>query len=322
MNKLSFYLIAGILSVSNSIYAQELDTVGFNNFKRVIPYMIKGMAKEKSANINDITAGQFVKPWKVEKLSIEESNTVLDRFVFNSEFEIEQDYNDDWKLRFFSKIEDHPTIEAIYKSNEIFSNAFIAISNIEIVDSIGNDIYVNGSDKRIKDNIATELNISSSQISTNFLIGKKHDSVGGSFTLSLKEFETINFKEFENSFDSVSFDLGNYKNLTLLKVEENKAYFITPTKIENIEISATNENNETFASNGKGNLPIRIYEFAKTKNTDDDAINKFIETLTIDEVYKGAQVIVYETNGFIKNLYIYIKSEPKILASRKLRIKL
>ncbi len=318
MKKLLVLLI--LFTSINISYGQEVDSVDFENFKKFLPYMLKGMNEESSKELDEKTSWKFEKPWKVKALEKEHVNEILDTLSDNKEFEIEKDYQGEWKLKFFSKLQDFETAEEIYKSNGLLSNVYIQISDIKILDEKGNSIYVTDQNKSVRSNESKELDFNSSQISTTFPINGDYKNVKGNIKITLKEFLDIQYMEFDKNARNVIFNLGEHKGIELLKVEKNKAYFVLPTVIKGLQIETTNEDDENFSSTSTFQLPKKIYDFAMIKDKTEEEISSFIEELSMDDVYRKSQIWIHETNGTIENLYIFKKSKIIELGTRTLDI--
>ncbi len=318
MKKLLVLLI--LFTSINVSYGQEIDSVDFENFKKFLPYMLKGMNEASSKELDERTSGKFKKPWKIKALEKGKAEKILSKLVENRRFEIEKDYQGEWKLKFFSKLQDFETADEIYESNGLLSNVYIQISDIKILDEKGNSIYVTGQNKSVRNNESHELDFNSSQINTTFPINGNYKNVKGNITITMKEFSDIQYMEFDRNARNVIFNLGGYKGIELLKVEKNKAYFVLPTVIKGLQIVSTNKNNENFSMNMVANFPKKIYDFGVIKGRTDEDINKFIEELSMDEVYRKSKILIYETNGTIENLYIFKKSKQVELGTRTLEI--
>lgn len=241
--------------------------------------------------------------------------------IENKEFKIEKDNNNEWKLDFFSKLAKYESLEEIIKSDASLSNAFISTSGIKIMDDNGKSVYLEESSNRVKYNSSTKMEFKSGQINTSFLIEDNTPIVKGENTLLLKEYGNIEYQEFENGFKTTSFNLGENKGILLYKVEKNRAYFVTPSIIEDLKIISTNDKNKIFSRTSKTSIPKVIYDFGMSRNLNDIEIKEFVDNLSLDDV-NGEQIVIYESNGIIKSLYIFIKSSPKTLVSRKIQIEL
>lgn len=315
-------LLILFMSINFFSFGQEKDSLGFENFKKFLPYVMKGISNDSTKELDERTSGEFQKPWKVKRLQNGEVDEMFIKLVNNQEFKIEQDYRQEWKLDFFTQLQSFETIEEIYKSNNALSNIVIQVSDIMILDDGGENIYLEDNTKIVKNNESKELTFNSGQINTTFPIRGEYISVNGSILLNILEYTNIVYKEFNEEFKNIEFDLGEYKGLKLLKVDRNRAYFILPTIIDDIEITSTNKQNEEFSSHSKLKLPYKVYDFVMNEKLDENTINSFIDKLTIEDVYEKSQILIYETNGSIENLYIHIKSKPINLGSKTLEIKI
>lgn len=320
MIKIKLILLLLLLNFSNIVIGQNND---LDSFKKFLPYIIKGLQKTKpQKQLDEKTVGVFQKPWNIKKLQDSETQDILKKLVDNKRFRIKKDYTGEWKLDFFSKLKSFETIEEIHKSDGALSNTFIQVSEIKILDETNNSAYLNDEKKSIKNNESKELEFNSGQINTTFPIKKEYANLSGSIKITLKEYSQIEHKAFQKNDKDIEFNLGEFKGLKLLKIEKNKAYFVLPTKIDNIEITSTNKKNEKHASQSKSNIPKKIYDYATKDNLTDESIKLFIKNLSRQDVYEKQQMLIYETNGTIDNLYIYLKSKQADLISKKLNIEL
>lgn len=308
--------------ISLNLYCQKSDSTALNDFKKFLPYILKGMSTESSKELDQETSWEFYKPWKVAELKSEAVNDLLAKIEKNSTFDVSKDYTGEWKLNFSSKLKDFETIQEIYESNGRLSNVYIKVSDISILDGNDEPIYVSDSEKNIRYNEGNKLKFNSGQIHTTFPIKGEYRDAKGSIKVTLNEYSKIQFNEFDKAQTDISFDLGQYKNIKLLRIDKNRAYFILPSIIDDVEIKATNQDNEEFSSSSKSKLPKKIYDFGNKKELTDEEIKEFIESLTFDDVFKSEQMLIYETNGDIENLYIYLKSDQKELGSKILNIKI
>ncbi len=308
--------------ISLSLFCQKSDSTALNDFKKFLPYILKSVGEESSKELDQETSGEFSEPWKVAKLKSEEVSDLLTKIEQNATFNVKKDYTGEWKLNFSSKLKDFEIIQEIYESNSRLSNVHIEVVDISIIDSNDEDIYYSDPEKNIKYNEGNKLNFNSGQIHTSFPIKGEYQDAQGSITVTLNEYSKVQFKEFDKSQTDISFDLGQYKNIRLLRIDKNRAYFVLPVIIDDIEITATNQDNEKFNSSSKSKLPKKIYDFGNKKDLTEEEINEFIKSLTFDDVFKSEQMLIYETNGDIENLYIYLKTNPKELASKVLNIKI
>lgn len=324
MKKIKIILLISLLNLSYPVIGQHKGLEEFESFKKFLPFIIKGLQTKSESNkqIDEQTSGIFQKPWNVKKLKESDVNEIIDKISINKRFKIKKDYTGEWKLDFFSKLKDFESIEDIHKSNERLSNVFIKISEIIILDNDSISVYVDNKNKRVKNNESKELEFNSGQIHTTFPIKEEYPNINGSITISLKAYKDIKFKEFEKNDKDIKFDLGDIKGIKLLKIENNEAYFVLPTKIDGIEITSTNGNNEKFSSQSKSTIPKKVYDFATKDTLTDQSIKTFIDKLSQDDVYANSQLLKYETNGNIENLYIYMKSREINLRSIKLKIEL
>lgn len=308
--------------ISLNLFCQKSDSTALNDFKKFLPYILKGIGTESSKELDQETSGEFYKSWKVANLKSEEVSDLLAKIEENATFSVAKDYTGEWKMNFSSKLKDFETIQEIYKSNGRLSNVYIKVSDISILDANNDPIYISDSEKNIKYNEGNKLNFKSGQIHTTFPIKGEYPNAKGNIKITLNEYSKIQFKEFDKSQTDISFDLGQYKNIRLLRINKNRAYFVLPAIIDDIEITATNQDNEKFNSSSKSKLPKKIYDFGNKKDLTDEEINEFIKSLTFDDVFKSEQMLIYETNGDIENLFIYLKTNPKELASKVLNIKI
>lgn len=317
---IAVFLLTLFLNVSLS--GQNKDSLEFEGLKQFLPYVLKNISKEKPMELEESTSGLFFKPWEVDRLSDAEVNDVLEKLVANKRFSVEKDYRGDLKLEFFSKLQDFPTIEEIQKSNGLLSNSFIDVSDIDIADENGNSIYIDGEKKNVRYNESKELTFNMGQVSTSFPIREDYSQINGSIRITIKEYTDIQFREFQKGAQNVSFDLGETKNIKLQKIAKNRAFFVVPANAGEVDIISTNKEGHKFTMHTKSTLPLKVYEFAMKPGITDEEIDSFIEELTYEDVLNTGNIIIYETNGSIENLYIYQKSKPHELGSKELEIHL
>ncbi|WP_146052826.1 hypothetical protein [Aquimarina sp. I32.4] len=317
-------LLLLLMNVSISVIGQDKRKEEFEGFKKFLPYIIKGFQEESisSKQINEETSGVFNKPWEVKKLQEAEVNTIIDKLATNKRFKIKKDYTGEWKLDFFSKLKNYESIEEIHKSNNRLSNVFIQISEIQIQDDKSVSVYIDDKNKNIKNNESKDLEFSSGQIHTTFPIKEEYSNLNGNITITLKGYASVAYKEFQKEDKDITFDLGNNKGIKLLKINKNIAYFVLPTKIDDVDIISTNKKNEKFSSHSKSMIPEKVYDFAKKDNLTEASIQSFIDTLSQEDVYQKSQLLKYETNGNIESLYIFIKSNEVDLGAKKLKIEM
>lgn len=318
MKKVTIFIIHCFLCLT--VIAQKKDIQGFENFKKVLPYMIKGLSKETPKNFSDNTSGKFYKPWDIEKLSLDEIKNITEKLEKNKRFRVRKEYTGIWKLSFFSKLKNYESIKAIYEADGRLSNVFVTIDSINALDEKGSSIIIKN-EGSIKNNEGTTLTFNSGQVTTTFPVKKEYEKITGSIQISLHEYANFYHQSFSKK-DTKSFNLGNNKGLKILKIVKNKAYIEVPTKIENLEIVSVNKKGERFSSNTKTFLPKKVYDFVEQGKTNEEEVNNFIKNLKYEDVYSGSKIIIYEANGIIKNLYLYIKSTPKKLNTQNIVISL
>ncbi len=324
MNTRIIFLIT-IFIFSNLVYGQKKDTTDLKELKKYLPFVIKAIQKDKNnvtiEKLDNRVVGIFKKPWEVKKLNQETITNIITSIIENHTLHIEQDYRKKWNLDFFSQISKNNTIKDVYNSNDILSNTFVSVSEIVLLDENNNSI-IDKQGRKVQINQETDLNFYSGGIDVDFPIKKQYKNIKGSIKLTIRRFETIKYKELLKSDKNIEFDLGDIKGIKLLKVENNKAYFYLPSLIKNIKISSTDKENKTYAENAIVPIPKSVFDFGMKDNLNDESINLFIENLTVEDVYKKPQILMYQTNGTIENLYIYLKLNPIDLTSRTLEIKL
>lgn len=323
--KTTSILLIFFLTISSTLFAQKKSEIELNQFKQFVPFLIKGISENKtdivSEKLNQRTIGLFQKPWLTKKINKEITQKVISSIVKNVNFNVEKDYREKWSLNFYSKIDTNSVIKDVYKSNSLLSNVFVDVSNINIVDNSNNSI-IETEERKIKINETTKLNFHSGVINTNFPIKKDYKNVTGTIKLTLKEFEKIDYKEFKVGDENLNFDLGDFKNIKLLKTDVNKAYIYLPKPIKNIEITSTNKDGEMYGEDMIMSIPKNIFDYANGNEITDKSTKILIDNLTIEDLREKHQILVYQTNGRIQNLYIYIKNKPIELISRIIKIKL
>lgn len=323
MKKQTILLIT-FLTLTNLIFGQKNEEE-LKQYKQFLPYIIKGVKESKnnltSEKLDNRVVGEFNKPWEVKKLNKETSEQTIISIIENYSLNSEQDYREKWNLNFSSTINKNSAIEDTSKSDYILSNTLISISEIKLFDEQNNSI-IEKEERKIKINQSTNLEFHSAGINIVFPLEKEYKSIKGSIKLTLVEFETIKYKELKKSDTNIVFDLGDVKGIELLKIDNNKAYFYLPTLIESITIVSTNKENKKYAESTIMPIPKSVYEFGLKDNLNDELIKSFAENVTLEDITKKPQILIYQTNGIIENLYIYLKSNPIDLTSRKIEIKL
>ncbi|MFD2909016.1 hypothetical protein ACFSX9_09725 [Flavobacterium ardleyense] len=230
---------------------------------------------------------------------------------------IEQDHAGKWNLNILCNVEISANNNIPKSNNQILSNAFIETLHVELYDENGISILVeNEKGQSIKSNF------NSGSVNIDIPITGEHKNVNGIVNFTVNEYSNLSYKEFKKNSKNVSFDLGNVQGIKLLSIEKNKAYLLLPSKNSEIEINATNKSNENFAEVAKLTIPKTIYDFSKRKDLTDESIQNFVNELSYADAYKNSQILILETNGIIENLYIYLKSEPKVLSTEIIKLQL
>lgn len=93
-----------------------------------------------------------------------------------------------------------------------------------------------------------------------------------------------------------------------------------PKPIKNIEITSTNKDGEMYGEDMIMSIPKNIFDYANGNEITDKSTKILIDNLTIEDLREKHQILVYQTNGRIQNLYIYIKNKPIELISRTIKI--
>jgi hypothetical protein len=324
MNRQSIVFVLIIIFTSNFIFGQTKDNTEVEQIKKFLPYIIKGLQeidkKPTTKKIDQRVVGLFEKPWLAKKIEQETARELLNSIFKNKSSNIKKDYRGKWNLNFSSQINPNKVITDVYNSNAILGNVFVTISNVELIDD-NNVSIIETEERKIKINQSKKINFQTGGLQISFPLKKEYKNVAGSLNLTLKEFQSINYKEFNSNSKNEVFDLGGTKNLKLLKIENNKAYFHLPKAIENIKISSTNKKGEKYGENSKMSIPKVIFDYGTGGNITESDTKSLIENLTLEDLKEKPQVLMYETNGTIEQLYIYLKSNPKDLISKKMEIK-
>lgn len=314
-----------VLLIFSNLMLGQKNEEELKQYKQFLPHIIKNLHKvENDSNtekLNYKVASLFNEPWEVEKLDEEATKKTITAIVENYRLNIEQDYRKKWNLNFFSTINKNSAIEDTSNSDNILSNTFISISQIELLDE-NNNSAIAKEERKIKINQATDLQFYNAGIHVDFPLEKEYKNIKGSIKLTLKEFKTIDYKAFKKTDKAVLFNLGDINGIKLLKIEKNKAYFYLPIPIKNIKIASTNNENKVFTENAQMPLPESVYNFGIKEGLNNDLIKSFVKKITLDDVNNNSQILIYQTNGTIENLYIYLKSNPIDLISRTIKINL
>ncbi|EIJ40341.1 hypothetical protein JoomaDRAFT_3398 [Galbibacter orientalis DSM 19592] len=317
-------LLIALLTFSNLIFGQKSEKE-LKEYKQFLPYIIKGLKDSKenfsTEKIDQRTVGLFQKPWLTKKIEKEIAEDILNSIIDNKSYNIEKDYREKWNLNFSSQINANKVIRDVYNSNTLLANLFITISDIEFVDANKISI-IDTVERKIQINQSRKLHFQTGGVQSSFPLKKEYGNVSGSMNLTLTEYQTISYKEFNSSNENETFDLGNEKELKLLKIENNKAYFYLPKLIDNIKISTTNKKGEEYGENAKMQIPKTIFDYGTGENMTESNTKSIIDNLTLKDINEKPQILLYETNGTIENLYIYLKTNPKELISKRVEIKL
>ena len=307
--------------ISNSLFGQS-EIEELNQIKQFLPYTIKAIQEDEKKELNQRTAGIFEKPWLVKKINTEIAQDILSSVVENKRFNIEKDYNEKWSVDFYSKINPNSYIKDVYNSNRLLSNVFVELSNIQFYDY--NDMsIIDNIERNIKVNQSTKLNFHTGSIQSNFPITNDYyNKASGSLQMSLMEYQEISFVILKKDDVNKNFKLGNKKGFKLLKIDNNKAYIYLPYPIDNIIITSTNDKNEKYGEHAEMILPEKVFNYAIGNDVNEKSTEELIEQLTVEDFEKKSQILMYQTNGTIENLYIYLKINPKVLASKTIKIKL
>lgn len=315
-------LILSILSTT-AIFGQKIDTTQFKQFKKFLPYIINNLKETKEnpniKQLNERTIEVFKKPWKLKTLNSETHTKIINSIVENYSFKI-KDYKNKWYLQFFSQINSNNEIKDIYKSNGILSNYFITSEIIKLTNK--NNVSVIEENVRVKINQTTNTKFYTGSISFSVPIKEEIKNINGEIKLKLRKYEIIKFKELNKNDNNLIFNLGRVKGLKVIKIEKNRAYLYLPKKIKGIEIVATNKKNEEFAEKSTLLLSKNVFEFAMKDNLKESEITKFIDKLTLNDIKDKPHILIFETNGIIENLYVYLKYNPKEIISKIIEVKL
>ncbi|WP_139262274.1 hypothetical protein [Flavobacterium degerlachei] len=313
-----------LMTLSNLIFGQNSEEE-LKHYKQFLPYMIKGLQESKNDSsikkLDNRVVGIFNKPWEVKKINEKTIIETITAITANNSLNIEQDYRQKWNLNFTSAINKNNAIEDTSNIDYILSNTFVSVSEIKLFDE-NNNSAIEKEERKIKINQSTDLEFYNSVINIDIPLKKEYRNLNGSIKLTLKQFETIEYKELKNTDENILFNLGNIEGIKLLKIEKNKAYFYLPRSIENIKIVSTNKEDKKYGENTLMPIPKSVYDFGMKDHLNEDLIKPFIEKVTLHDINEKPQILIYETNGNIENLYIYLKLSPVDLTSRTIEIKL
>ncbi|PKH51434.1 hypothetical protein CXF68_12405 [Tenacibaculum sp. Bg11-29] len=323
--KKKLFLIITLIALPNLIIGQK-SSEELNQYKQFLPYVIKDIqenkTQKKSPHIESKIGKKFNKPWDVEKLDKETIKKTINTLIDNHTLHVEQDYRKKWNLDFHSTLNLNSAIEETSNTDNLLSNIIVSISNIELLDR--NRIpVIETEERKVKINQDTELSFHSAGINIEFPLQKKYDTINGTISLTLVEYQKISYKEFRENDKNKSFNLGDFKGLKLLKIQQDKAYVYLPKLDENIKISGTSKTGEEYiGGNFNINIPKSVYDYAIGDNITEKLTKSLIDNLTIKDFKEEPQILIYKTSGIIENLFIYLKSSPKNLTSKTLNIKL
>lgn len=318
MNKKIILLL--LICGSNILFGQN-ENNQLNQVKKFLPYVIKGLQETNSQpqKLDQRTVGIFEKPWETPKVKKEIAEDLLNAIITNKSFDVEKDYSGKWNFNFSSKINKNSYIKDTYNSNHLLANLFVEVSNTVLTNK-NNESIIDKEKRQVRINKVTQLNFHTGVIQNNVPIKKSYPKVTGSMHLSLKEFEKIAVKEFKPNSKNEKFDLGNIKGLKLLKIENNKAFLYLPKAIENIKIISTNQKDEKYGQHAKMSMPKKVFDYATGTNVNANATKLLIDELTMEDFQEKPQILVYQTNGTIANLYVFVKSTPIELTAKKMEV--
>jgi len=302
-----------IILLSNSTFAQNSKEKELEQMKKVLPFVIKGLANEMKSEkeLDEKSIGKFHKPWEIERKTKVEVKEIISALTDNYKFEIQENN----KLWFSAHHKIFKTTKEIKNNDGELSNLYLEPVNINIFNSQGISIY-NHKNKRIE-----KIKFNSGQINTHFKLDEQTEKLSGKINLALSEFTKIKFKELKKIDKNIQFSLDTIKNIQLIKVERNKAYFIFPFKTNEIEVSITN-NNDGILKQSCTVIPKILYDFIIENELTDKNIDLFISELRYNDLYNKEFIYIYETNGVIENIYAYFKLNPEVLIKKEIMIKL
>ena len=294
-----------------NLFSQNKDSIALNNFKRYLKYNLKSKQVNSSKIINNRVGGTFIKPWNLEKIDALKAKEILKLFIKNAELYTELDPRNNLKLVYSSNLNNLKT--------ENLDNLNIKITDYKILDSNENSIVSNK--KKYKYNESRKLTFSKPKLITSFPIENFENEISGVINFTINEFQEFSFVKNNIKNPKTVFRLREH-TIRLIKIENNKAYFEFPKeKIDNLEIVATNNNNEFYTFKMLTSLPKKVYYFKESEESaNNDKVNKFISSLTYKDIFESSSIVQFTTNGIFENLYLYIKYSNKELDKKTYKI--
>ncbi len=271
---------------------------------------------------NEKVIDSFQKPWEMNLLNKELAKDILDVLEKNKSYHVKRSYYDPTKWNFifscFSARAAGEKIRNFFFRYDPYPNLFITISNIKLVDS--NNVSIAMKKETRTDVVKDAMFNNVVRFDGYIPITDKSEKIHGSIDLSLKTFKKIDHKSFNKEDKEVAFNLGDIEGLQLIKIEKNKAYFYLPKYIDDIEIVSTNKKEKMFAVQQEFICSKIIVDYAMGGKVKKKSTELLIENIKEEDLIDKPQILIHETNGTIENLYIYKKSNPVILNSKKIEI--
>lgn len=311
MNKTILSISCAILylfSANSSAYCQEVDSSDYKIFKRTLPFIMKSInADDRSGNAAErVSKDDFVAPWDLKKFEDAQINKFISILTSESNFELKEGRGDYTNLNIYATLQDYK-LEP--KVNKQFENIFIEISNFNIVNGAGENIYLSERNNILqpKNKGIQKVTMQGAQFNCLIPVTKDQTSLSGSIDLSIKEKGDFIHKGFSSNGAPEKFEL-NGNSFEFIKIEGNRAYFKSMQKVENLKFVSTNGDNKKHNQSSTIQLSEKVYLKALEENLSEDKIKDFVDTYSLEEfnnMKNEATMIIYQSSGDIDKVYLY-----------------
>lgn len=305
-----FLLLFISISSINSAFSQSTDSTEFKQFKRILPFILKNLNADGQAGISkkeQVQDDEFVAPWDMKQFDESQIQDFVHKLKSDSKYEVKEAWRgDNLNLNIYSTLQDFRQEPELKKE---FRNIIIELSNFNIFNEKGEDIYLEGNKNAMQPKQAGKQQITMQGAQFNCLIpiSKSHTSLNGSVDLTIHEKSDFVFKEIARNEKPFDFNL-NGVSVELLSIEDNTAYFKSDNKIDDLKMTSVNAENRKHNQTSILQLPESIYLKGKEDNLTEEGISDFVDKYSMEEFNNKTSeptIIIYQSSGDIGKVYLF-----------------
>ena len=301
-----FFCTAGI--------AQTVDSTEYKQFKRILPFVIKNISAGDQSTTNEMERAEkkeFVAPWQMNQFDESQIKDFVQKLQTESKYELkEARRGDNMNLNIYSTLQnfrEEPELK------EEFKNIIIEISNFKILNEKGENIYLKDNKNALQPKLdgRQQITMQGAQFNCLIPVAKNYTNVKGSIDLTIQEKSKFVFQELSKSDTASNFDFDG-TNMELIKIEGNKAYLRSASKVDDLKMLSVNVENRKHNQTSVLSIPEMIYLKAQEENLSEEDITAFVDEYSMEDFNSQkdeATIMIFQSSGNIGKLYLYQVAE-------------